>query len=60
MSVDPVQTTVRNRKAAERSRVLFDDDAQVDFFEDIQERETLALLREERQPRWGYIEAYDV
>lgn len=49
---------IKNPRAAERSRVLFDDDNEVDLFDEFQEDSTLRLLRDDRGVQPGrYDEA---
>ena len=40
--------TLRNLEAAQRSKMLFDDEAEMDLSDDLRENETLALLLEQR------------
>jgi hypothetical protein len=40
----------RNLEAAQRSKMLFDDEAEIDLSDDLGEDETMALLLEQR--RW--------
>ena len=43
-----VVARARNLKAAQRSKMLFDDEAEMDLSEDLGEDETMALLLEQR------------
>ena len=48
-------SAVRNFEAAQRSKVLFDDDAEIDLSDDMGKDATLALLLEQRG--WDSITA---
>ena len=48
--IAPAVAPVRNLEAAQRSKILFDDEAEIDLSDDLGKDETLALLLDQR--RW--------